>query len=48
MNNGSTVLVLYEAMDNWAGIIVGHKIEHVRINEANTIKPCKRESAEGF
>jgi hypothetical protein len=46
LNNGSTTLVLHEAIDNWAGIIVRKSIKHLRVNEADISSP-KRENTSG-
>jgi hypothetical protein len=46
LNDNGTALVLHEAMDNWAGIIVGNSIERVRVNEADISSPLRENAAE--
>jgi hypothetical protein len=46
LKGGEDALVLHEAMDNWAGIIVGKSIECVRVNEANISSPKRENTAE--
>jgi len=46
LNGEGTVLVLHEAMDNWAGIIIGDRMEIIRVNEANISSPIRINVAE--
>ena len=45
LNPKKTALVLHEAIDNWAGVVVGKAFERVRVNEDSISSPERRSSA---
>jgi hypothetical protein len=45
LNNNETALVLHEAVDNWAGIVLGESIKHVRVNEADISSPVRENTS---
>jgi len=45
LNDKRTALVLHEAIDNWAGIIMKKSIERIRVNEAEISSPKRENTA---
>jgi hypothetical protein len=48
LNNDRTILILHEAIDNWAMIVLGNGIKRIRINEENVSSPVRENTAKAL